>query len=214
MLNEYPNIFKGERLVEVCFVVETMERFSAENPNGFSVLDVGGVPSEYFQNYPIYKALEDMRVNYKISDFRGGRHQDNAGVQMQLPVAYQGDFVSLNISEKFDVIIFLSSLEHFPQCTESDKIFREGEDRKGFEKALSLLNPGGNIVLTVPFGYPKFENYQQNYDIELIYKLTEGTKILEQHIYGLVDNVWTKDTAENLGTLDPYGVGCFLLGKK
>ena len=40
MLNEYPNIFKGERLVEVCFVVETMERFSAENPNGYSDLDV------------------------------------------------------------------------------------------------------------------------------------------------------------------------------
>jgi hypothetical protein len=30
----------------------------------------------------------------------------------------------------------------------------------------------------------------------------------------LVDNVWTKDTAENLGTLDPYGVGCFLLKKE
>ena len=213
MLEKYPNIFKGERLVEVCFAVEMLEKFAAEKPQGFSVLDVGGVPSEYCQNYAIYKTLSSMNVDYKISDFRAGAIQDNVGFQMNLPVAYQGDFVTMSIDDEFDTIFFLSSLEHFPQCTESDRVFREGEDRKGFEKALSLLAPSGRIVLTVPFGEPKFEDYQQIYNLDLISTLVEGTEILEHHTYGLVDNVWVKDTAENLSSLDPFGVGCFLLEK-
>ncbi len=211
MIEKYPNLFQSERLVEVCFIVEMLNRLSAEYPNGFSVLDVGGVPSEYCQNYAIYKTLTSLPVDYKISDFRPGNIQDNVGFQMNLPVVYQGDFVSMDINEKFDAIIFMSSLEHFPQCTESDKVFRQDEDRRGFEKAMSLLNPSGKIIMTVPFGLPKFENYQQNYDISMIERLTSGTKILEQYTYELVDDVWTQNLPEKLGTLDPYGVGCFLM---
>lgn len=213
MLDKYPNITNSERIVETCFVIEMLKNLYGQT-SALSVLDVGGVPSEYFYNYPIYKSVSNMPgINYKISDFRPGNIQDNSGVQMQLPVTYQGDFVSMHIPEKFDVIIFLSSLEHFPQCTESDRLFRDGEDRKGFEKALSLLNPGGNIILTIPFGLPKFENYQQNYDLDLVTTLVDGSDILESYTYELVDDVWCINAPEALGQLDPYGVGCFLLEK-
>ena len=164
--------------------------------------------------------LDAVKADYQIADFRPNGTPDNIGFSMNLPVKYVGDFVQMDIPETFDVIIFLSSLEHFPQCTEGDRVFREGEDRKGFEKALSLLNPAGKIILTVPFGRPQFIDYQQNYDLDLIYTLTEGTKILKLHSYGLIEDlspgedVWVQDSPENLGELDPYGVCCLLLEKE
>ena len=89
------------------------------------------------------KCLTIKKINYKVSDFRGGD--------------YQGDFVSYDFKEdKFNFIIFLSSLEHFPQCTESDVIYRDGEDTKRISKKpfLSCMI-AANILLTVPFGKQK-----------------------------------------------------------
>lgn len=212
MLDKYPNIItNNERLVETCFVIEKLKNLYNQTP-ALSVLDVGGVPSEYFYNYPIYKNVANMPgIDYKISDFRSGNIQDNSGFRMSLPVAYAGDFVSMNIPEKFDAIIFLSSLEHFAQCTESDGVFRDGEDRKGFEKALSLLNPSGKIILTIPFGVPKFESYYQTYDLDLVNSLVAGSDMLEYYTYELIDDVWCIGDPETLGQSSSFGIGCFLL---
>ena len=208
MQNEYENTLGSERTVEIEFLKEMVLKYYN---NSDVVLDVGGIPTDvrHFQDF--YKMLDDKKINYKVSDFRGGD--------------YQGDFVSYDFKEdKFNFIIFLSSLEHFPQCTESDVIYRDGEDTKGYQKALSILHDSGKILLTVPFGKQKWQPYHQNYDIQGILNLTKGSKIIESFTYRLKENnedkfsgKWVLEDPETMGDIlytdRAYGVGCFILSK-
>lgn len=138
MINEYIDVLGSERTVELEFITEKLKEF-----NNIKILDVGGIPTHQKQYDTVLKISKDNNLDYKICDFRGGY--------------YQGDFVTIPIFETFDAIIFLSSLEHFPQCTEGDRLFRENEDIKGFERATNLLNKGGKILLTVPFGKEEWQ---------------------------------------------------------
>jgi hypothetical protein len=210
MKDTYTNTFGSERTVEMIYMLNSLKKHCSPP---IKILDVGGIPSDARHMSEIYSYIAKDNLNYQISDFRGGK--------------YQGNFMAYDFSdETFDVIIFLSSLEHFPQCTEGpDMIYREGEDRRGFEKALSLLNEGGLIVLTVPFGKQRWQDYHQNYNWEGILKLTEGSKIQESFIYKLENSKEEKMSGEWVLT-DPkltedliytdraYACGCFLLKKK
>lgn len=196
------NNFNSERSVEALFAKEMLLKY-LKNLNNSKVLDVGGIPT-HLQSYNfIVETFKELNSEYIISDFRGGK--------------YKGDFVTLNIQEKFDLIMFISSLEHFPQCTEGDLQYRENEDVKGFQKALSLLNDKGKIILTVPFGKHRWQNYHQNYNMDGIINLTKGSSILECYCYKLVDNSWIKwdplDMQDIMYTDRAFGVGCFVLEK-
>jgi hypothetical protein len=206
MENTYTNYLNTERSVEIPFIVEMLEKYCKKESK---LLDVGGIPSVSENNKPIFNALENLKTKefiiYDICDFRGGR--------------YKGDFVNMDFQDnKFNIIIFLSSLEHFPQCTEGDVIYRGGEDVKGFKKALSILEDKGLVFLTIPFGKPIWQPYHQNYNWELLQKLTKGSTIIENHIYTLFNKDWVKvidpSTMENvLYTDKAHGVGCFVLQK-
>lgn len=206
MENTYINYLNTERSVEIPFIVEMLEKYSHSY---CKILDVGGIPSVNENNRPIFYTIEKLKnqdnIIYDICDFRGGK--------------YKGDFVKMDFQEnKFHIVIFLSSLEHFPQCTESDVIYRDGEDVKGFKKALSILEDKGLVFLTIPFGKPVWQPYHQNYNWDLLQKLTNGSTIIENHIYTLFNNEWVKvvdpATMENvLYTDKANGVGCFVLQK-
>lgn len=206
MKDLYVNYLNTERSVEIPFIVEMLKKYKKE---GCKILDVGGVPSVTDNNKPIFDTIERLKkennIIYDICDFRGGR--------------YKGDFVKMNFQEdKFNIIIFLSSLEHFPQCTESDVIYRDGEDVKGFQKALSILENNGLVFLTIPFGKPVWQPYHQNYNWSLLQNLTKGSKIIESYIYTIFNNEWVKvidpSTMENILYTDKaHGVGCFVLEK-
>jgi hypothetical protein len=208
MKKVYPNTLGSERTVELEFFLEVLQTKATADTR---ILDVGGIPSQSSHFANIYKHINDNNLNYSVCDFRGGK--------------YQGDFVTYNFKdEKFDIVIFCSSLEHFPQCTENDTVFREGEDKRGFKKALSILNEGGLILLTVPFGKHVWQPYHQNYDWNGILELTEGTEMVYKHIYKLVNSKENKFTGEwvfveESETRDitytdrAYGCGCFLLKK-
>ena len=201
MDKKYPNTLGSERTVEIAFIEEMILKY--HRPNSI-VLDVGGGPSDSMHFQPIYKTIQEQGIDYRVSDFRGGH--------------YRGDFVSYDFKdEKFDLIIFLSSLEHFPQCTESDVVYREGEDRKGYEKALSILQKNGTVLLTVPFGMHRWQEYHQNYDWDGILNLTEGSSIVESFTYRLIDEEWVLSdplTMDDIIYSDrAYGVGCFVLSK-
>jgi hypothetical protein len=195
------DIFKSERTVESIFVYESIKKYYK---SGNIVLDIGGIPTNQSVLSNFYQFLQQNRVDYRVNDFR--------------PCAYQGDFVAYDFKEqKFDIAIFLSSLEHFPQCTESDLMFRPNYDKSGYQKALSILNEGGYIVLTVPFGKHVWQKYHQNYDYEGILNLTEGSRIIEEYTYRLVNNQWVLSEPNSmkdiLYTDRAYGVGCFVMQK-
>jgi hypothetical protein len=115
MQDSYFNMLGSERTVEIQFVVEKLNQLSNEN-NNLKMLDVGGVPSTISEFQPVVDSIRNNNINYKVADFRGGD--------------YVGDFVTIDIPEQFDACMFLSSLEHFPQCTEGDMQYRDKEDVK------------------------------------------------------------------------------------
>ena len=174
MKSTYPNTLGSERTVEVTFLLESL---SSYNKEGMIWLDVGGIPSDSEQMKPIYDFIKEENIDYRVSDFRGGQ--------------YPGDFVNYDFgSEKFDSIVFLSSLEHFPQCTEGpDLTYKDGEDRRGFLKALSILKEKGLIFLTVPFGKHQWGHsdggHHQNYNWNGILELTKGSHLLHHYTYKL-----------------------------
>lgn len=197
------NTLNSERTVEVQFIAEVTKKYYQPND---VIIDVGGVPTNGGFLKDFYDFIKTNNVDYRVSDFR--------------PCEYPGDFVQYDFKdEKFDTVIFLSSLEHFPQCTESDVVFRENYDRKGYEKALSILKPGGYIYLTVPFGKHVWQPYHQNYDWQGILDLTKGSNIIESYTYRLHTDVneWRIDDPKNMTDIlynrKAYGVGCFVLQK-
>lgn len=208
MESEYNNVLGSERTVEIVFVQEMLRKYVT---SGDSVLDVGGIPtsSEIMKQYR--ETISDLSVLYKVCDFRGGE--------------YRGDFVCLEISENFNFVIFLSSLEHFPQCTESDVVYRDGYDVKGYLKALSILKPGGLILLTVPFGKHRWQNYHQNYNWDGILELSKGSTLLEGYTYQLYgeqvngphNGKWILQDPRKMEEVmyedRAFGVGCFVFRK-
>lgn len=195
MQETYLNNDTGERVVEIPFILEMLKKYGL----GKKVLDVGGIPTAGTNK--ILELSKEMNISYKICDFRGGD--------------FKGNFVELNIPEKFDIIIFLSSLEHFSLCTEGDMNFRLDYDKKGIEKAVSLLNNDGIILLTVPFGEPVWQPYHQNYDLQKIKELG-NIKIMDNYCYKLCyDNQWIRTTEDNFKNIyytnKAFGVGCFVL---
>ena len=205
MKKTYFNNLGSERSVEVIFVEKMLKKYYKP---GNIVIDIGGIPTNDLHLTNYFNYIKENKIDYRISDFRGGH--------------YPGDFVEYNFGdEKFDMGVFLSSLEHFPKCTESDSQWREGYDRKGYEKALSILKDNGYIFLTVPFGKHRWQpnGFHQNYNWQGILNLTEGSKIIESHTYTLneEDYEWVKtdphSMEEVLYTDKAYGVGLFILQK-
>jgi hypothetical protein len=190
----------NERQVEFAFVEEVVRDLSQKGAK--TLLDVGGIPSTSSLNQPLIDTISSIGVSRKVADYRGGD--------------YLGDFVDISIVEKFDIVLFLSSLEHFPHCTEdpSHKAYQYGRDREGFQKAVSLLSEGGRIVLTVPFGKHVWQPYHQNYDWDGIKNLSEGLVIEKSHIYTVQGGEWaiepdTNSTKEILYTDRCWCVGLF-----
>lgn len=192
----------GERLVEVEFIHEMLNKYGKQNE---IVLDVGGIPTQEGGNNKYIGLLNGKEMEYHVCDFRGGD--------------YTGNFVTLPIGEKFNYIVFLSSLEHFSQCTEGVMIYREDEDIRGMEKAISLLDKGGKIFLTVPFGKEYWQPYHQNYGMNRINKFRDlGLKIVEQYIYRLCfDYKWMLANVDDMNhiyyTNKCFGLGCFCFEK-
>jgi hypothetical protein len=204
MKDKYYNSLGNERSVELVFIKDIVEKYYQESN---IILDVGGIPSDPKHSESFFNYINDRKIDYRISDFRGGN--------------YPGDFVEYDFKDdKFDIIIFLSSLEHFPQCTESDCLYREGYDKKGYQKSLNILKNNGYIFLTVPFGKHIWQDYHQNYNWQGILDLTEGSTIIESHTYTIDDTgLWWNKTEpskmeEILYTDKAHGVGCFVMQKK
>lgn len=198
------DIRKSERSVEVLYTNRFIREYLANLPFGAKVLEVGGITTDYRDKDFINVELFNRGINHEICDFRGGK--------------YKGDFVTYDFGDKkFSAIMFVSTIEHFPQCTEGDKIYRAGEDRKGFLKALSLLDEGGLIFVTVPFGKHKWQPYHQNYNWDGIMKLTEGASMVEFGTYKLEGDEWVKTDPHEMEDVEytgrAYGVGCFVLQK-
>ena len=208
-MNFILDIYDSERSVEIPFICSAI---IAHCKKDGVILDVGGVPTNDEFNDPIKSTIEFGCYDYRVADFRGGE--------------YQGEFIEYDFKdEKFDTVMFLSSLEHFPMCTEDTLSpnwhYKEGEDIRGYQKALSILKDKGKIILTVPFGKPVWQDYHQNYNWEKLLELTKGSTIIEKQTFTLKDTSkpfhWEQTEPEDMEDIiyddRAHGVGCFVMQK-
>ena len=215
-MNFILDIYDSERSVEIPFICSAI---IAHCKKDGVILDVGGVPTNDEFNDPIKSTIEFGCYDYRVADFRGGE--------------YQGEFNGYDFKdEKFDTVMFLSSLEHFPMCTEDTRHggmaelspnwhYKEGEDIRGYQKALSILKDKGKIILTVPFGKPVWQDYHQNYNWEKLLELTKGSTIIEKQTFTLKDTSkpfhWEQTEPEDMEDIiyddRAHGVGCFVMQK-
>jgi SAM-dependent methyltransferase len=124
--HDYNDAWAGERTVEIPIIWEKVEE---QNKKGGRVLEVGNVLLHYFES------------NHTVVD----RFERWPGVINE-------DILSFEPTEKFDLIVSISTLEHIGWSLK-----RGLEDPRGFYKAIaklfSFLKEGGEIWFTVPIGY-------------------------------------------------------------
>ena len=201
MRDWYKDVYNCERSVELPFAeffVDCCDDMDSHvTDHKFNILDVGGVPSDDSVYYRYKENAKKRGFGYHVCDFRNHGYTD-----------YMGDFVTLDFGgANFDAILFLSSIEHFAQCTEGDMRYRDGYDRVAFLKAMSLIRkPYGIIGITVPFNQQYWCPYHQNYDFKGIMELSAGTKIKHGFIYKNVGDLWVRTNVWDVSGLR-YGDG-------
>jgi SAM-dependent methyltransferase len=193
---KYPH--NTERTVELPFICESIKKYCTNK----SILDVGGIPTDADINKPMIDALLEVNAQYSICDLAGGD--------------FVGDFFSIDFGRNFDVIIFLSSLEHFPW---NDGSYAPDLDRAAFIKALNILKARGIILFTAPIGPNRWEGTFQSYDKAAIKRLSEGSSIEESYCYRKFNDKWIltdPDTMLDIPVkigLHVMGVGCYVFKK-
>lgn len=181
-IDENPG-YSYERRIEIPFLFIILERLWGNDFKDKIVLDVG--PGQYLDE------LKKRGAMVKTCDLNGGD--------------YAGDFVAVPIEEKFDCVIFISTLEHFnyeslnyPDCD---------HETKAIVKARQLLKPGGVIVITLPYGKEEknevhihgFINWSERMKWKVLYG--SGARILSEGFWKQGNSVWTDAEEKELAEI-------------
>lgn len=150
----------NERIVEQPFVFAALGRLAPAS----RVLDVGGAEST------VALSLAALGHRVTVVDPR------------PVPVAHPGiahrqcTLEELGEGERFDAVVALSAIEHFGLghygAAGPDDAARL--DLRAMEQMGRLLEPGGFLVLTVPFGAASVDDFQRIYDTAGLDELLAG----------------------------------------
>jgi 2-polyprenyl-3-methyl-5-hydroxy-6-metoxy-1,4-benzoquinol methylase len=171
------NAYKGE--LGGSLQQTTRERFSwqASVIKGEKILDVGcsqGI-------LPILLAREGKKVVgidifEEAIDFANKLKSEETETTQKNVKFIQGDFLKLNLKEKFDTIILGETLEHF--------FYPE----KLITKILKNLKENGQIVVTVPFGINDYYDHRKTYYLHDLLKLIWADFDLKEIKYSEIRN--------------------------
>lgn len=118
-----------------------------------------------------------------------------------------GDFLDVEFSEKFDLIISVSVIEHSGLGYYKDKIDSDA-DIKIAKKVLGLLKPDGKFILTVPIGGQEYQTrHWRLYTLPTVFKrLITGFEVLTKEFwftsYKGNERASEEDVKANLTTAD------------
>jgi SAM-dependent methyltransferase len=121
----YNTTWKTERAVEVPIVWDAVQQYKESNKR---ILEVGNVMSHYFSP-----------IKYDIVD----KYEKMDGV-------INNDVVDFHPSEKYDLIICISTLEHVGWDEEPQDPMKVIESIKNLKNCLA---PKGKLIVTIPLGY-------------------------------------------------------------
>jgi SAM-dependent methyltransferase len=162
----------NERIVELPFAFGAL----ADLEPGARVLDVGSCESTL--------ALAFASVGYDVTalDIR----------------PYPFDHPNLTIvtepieewtgpEEPFDAVFAISTIEHLGQGAYGEGHSTERVDQVAMDLFRKWLRPGGELVLTVPYGIAGANELERTYDAAGLKELLDGWEIRQQVVYEQVD---------------------------
>lgn len=146
----------------------------------------------------------------------------NVGYRHDRFVFVRGDFNTLDLGQKFDLVLCVSSIEHFGLPGRYGVIvLDETADLRAMAKIRTLMNPSARLILTCPVGIDaRLAPYHRVYGTVRLPLLLDGYEVITEVYYakfGSKDDY--KETTRKIAlavepTLSPkhyYAIGCFVL---
>ena len=134
-LHSYNATWRGERAVEIPISLGIYTKFK-----GKRILEVGNVLSHYI-----------APTNHTVVD----KYE-------QAPRVLNSDVIDYHPDSKFDLILSISTLEHVGF---DESIVDHAKFNQSIRHLLTLLAPGGSVLITLPVGYnPHVDLYLQSPD--------------------------------------------------
>ena len=163
----------SERMIEIPFL------FMNIMPPPAKVLDIGCCEAIY----PIQLAMMGYDVIGVDTRQYGFQHENFRFIK--------SDFLKLNEfkKESFDVILNISSIEHFGLKAYGNRDRDPDADSAAMQKIKDLLKPGGQLIFTAPFGQKgRLLEFERIYDTHEINYLLRGFKIVNDVYYEVYQN--------------------------
>ena len=132
----------------------------------------------------------------------------------------KGDFLEVGFPENtFDGAVAVSALEHCGLAVYSEAPYEQG-DHEIVREIHRILRPGGQFVLTVPYGMAGQTSWYRVYDRDSLDALLGPFQILKQEYYvGIGRKHWVSSAEEEVAEADSVtpgytqGVACVLAQK-
>lgn len=158
--------YYSERLVEIPFVFKHIKSIPC------TVLDIGCGESIV----SVQLAMMGYRViGIDIREYGYSHH----GFKF-----IKDDFLKYKFTEKFDVAIDISAIEHFGLDAYGYNKENSRADKQAVDKVLDILKPGGQFIFTAPFGvHEVIKDFERIYDISDLHKLFGDFKIKDMEFY-------------------------------
>lgn len=118
----------------------------------------------------------------------------------------KGNFLKLKIKEKFDVVISISTIEHFGM-KHYDKTNEEIDlkaDEKAIRKIRKILKKNGIFLVTFPFGKKCRTSWYRVYDFETLQRLFRGFRIEKMEFYKADEHsqYWIRSKRKEIEKID------------
>jgi hypothetical protein len=146
----------------------------------------------------------------------------NVGYRHDRFVFVRGDFGNLDLGRTFDLVLNVSSTEHFGLPGRYGiLVLDETADLLAMANVKTLMNPGAQMILTVPVGVDaRLPPYHRVYGEQRLPELLDGYKIIHDAYYAKFGGKDAfQETSQDVAlgvkpTLVPkhyYAIGCFVL---
>jgi len=110
---------------------------------------------------------------------------------------HKADIFEWSPEQSFDIILMVSTLEHFGLGIYGDLVLSEA-DKKAIERISNWLSEGGRLLVTVPFGKPAVIKKHRIYDLERLKHIFSNFKWVEQRYFKRFEGSWLPSNAEEL----------------
>ncbi len=114
---------------------------------------------------------------------------------------HQTDLFTWQPGRTFDVVLLISTLEHFGLGRYGDKVLSDAE-REAVQRIGEWLTPGGQLIVTVPFGVPAVTDRHRIYDRERLAQLFADFEWVDEKYSRRQDAAWRPSTAAELKTVE------------